>query len=122
MAALLFEYAATLGMVDVPYFDPADVPADFRYIWGADNLQSFRITPLGAYIFGLTTTCQPVMQASDVAISVLPSLQIKMLHGTLSAQGKRMFELWAESAQTDSWLLDREKTVTAIEKATTSRY
>ncbi len=77
--------------------------------------------PIGAYILGLTTTCQPVMQASDVAISVLPSLQIKMLHGTLSAQDKRMFELWAESAQTDSWLLDREKTVTAIEKATTSR-
>lgn len=125
MAAVLFEYAATLGIVDVSYFDPAEGHDDFRGMWGADELRflsrydglnSFRITALGAYILGLDTTYQPVVQPSNVAISVMPSLQVTRVRGTLSAQDALLLELWAEPMQVDSWHLDRQKAVAAIEK------
>jgi hypothetical protein len=57
ISAVLLEYAATLGMIDVAYFDPADGSDDFRELWGADamrflsrydGLNSFRLTALGA--------------------------------------------------------------------------
>jgi len=35
---VLFEYAATLGLVDVAYTDPRGARADFRILWGADQL------------------------------------------------------------------------------------
>lgn len=125
IAAVLFEYAATLGIVDVAYFDPAEGHDDFRDMWGADELRflsrydglsSFRITALGAYILGLEATYQPVAQPSNVAISVMPSLQVKLVRGTLSAEDSLMLELWAVPIQTDIWHLDRPKAVAAIEK------
>lgn len=125
IAAVLFEYAATLGIVDVSYYDPAEGHDDFRDMWGADELRflsrydglnSFRITALGAYILGLDTTYQPVVQPSNVAMSVMPSLQVTRVRGTLSAQDALLLELWAEPIQADTWRLDRRKAVAAIEK------
>lgn len=125
IAAVLFEYAATLGIVDVAYVDPAQGHDDFREMWGADELRflsrydglkSFRITALGAYILGRDATYQPVAQPSNVAISVMPSLQVKRVRGILSAQDALLLELWAEPIQADIWCLDRQKAVAAIEK------
>ena len=59
---LLFEYAATLGLIDVAYVAPAGVRRDFRSLWGTDDLDFlsrydgllyFRLNPLGAYCLGL---------------------------------------------------------------------
>lgn len=125
IAAVLFEYAAPLGMVDVAYCDPSDSPADFRSMWGADDLrflsrydglQSFRITALGAYLLGLQASYQPVAQPSNVVIAVLPSLRVKRVSGALSAQDALLLELWAEPIQADIWQLDRQKAVAAVEK------
>jgi len=70
ISALLFEYAATLGMIDVAYFDPKDSERDenFRSLWGTDELSYlspydglslFRLTALGAYVLGRTDSYQP---------------------------------------------------------------
>jgi hypothetical protein len=37
---LLFEYAATLGLIDVGYVDPLGARDDYRSLWGADNYPS----------------------------------------------------------------------------------
>ena len=34
---VLFEYAATLGLIDVGYVDPRGARDDYRSLWGADN-------------------------------------------------------------------------------------
>ncbi|MGO1317170.1 MAG: hypothetical protein ACTMIR_09065 [Cellulomonadaceae bacterium] len=61
--AVLFEYAGTLGLIDLDYVDPHGARDDFRENWGADELealsrydglQAIRLTPLGAYAVGLT--------------------------------------------------------------------
>lgn len=38
VSAVLFEYAAALGMVDVAYVHPVGARNDFRDMWGADEL------------------------------------------------------------------------------------
>jgi hypothetical protein len=56
---VLFEYAATLGMIDVAYADPAGVRDDYRGLWGADRhpwlsrydgLLAIRVSELGAAV------------------------------------------------------------------------
>lgn len=37
--AVLFEYAATLGLIDVSYVDPVGARGDFRDQWGGDDLE-----------------------------------------------------------------------------------
>jgi hypothetical protein len=55
----LFEYAATLGLIDVRYRDPAGARDDYRALWGAgelpwlsryDGLHAVRVNTLGAAI------------------------------------------------------------------------
>lgn len=54
---VLFEYAATMGLIDVRYTDPRGARPDYRFLWGADQLpylsrydglQAIRVNPLGA--------------------------------------------------------------------------
>jgi hypothetical protein len=125
LSAVLMEYAATLGMIDLSYRDPGESAGDFREMWGADELRflsrydgldSFRITDLGAYVLGLVDVYQPVAPTSDVALSVLPSLHVKLVHGSLSAEAALMLELWTDPLEADTWELSRTRAVEAIEK------
>lgn len=61
----LFEYCATLGLLDVAYIDPVRTRDDFRDCWGTDDLDFLshcdgliyvRINALGAYVLGHTDT------------------------------------------------------------------
>lgn len=56
---VLFEYAATLGLLDVAYRDPEGARDDFRHLWGAedygylsryDGLTAVRVNALGAAV------------------------------------------------------------------------
>jgi hypothetical protein len=56
---VLFEYAATLGLIDVAYADPRGARDDYRALWGADQLSclsrydglsALRVNELGAAV------------------------------------------------------------------------
>jgi hypothetical protein len=56
---VLFEYAATLGLIDVAYTDPRGARNDYRALWGADQLSclsrydglsAIRVNELGAAV------------------------------------------------------------------------
>jgi hypothetical protein len=56
---VLFEYAATLGLIDVAYTDPRGARNDYRALWGADQLSclsrydglaAVRVNELGAAV------------------------------------------------------------------------
>ena len=56
--AVLFEYAGTLGLIDLDYVHPKGARDDFRGNWGGDfldalsrydGLRAIRLNPLGAY-------------------------------------------------------------------------
>jgi hypothetical protein len=54
---VLFEYAATIGLIDIRYTDPRGARPDYRFLWGADllpylsrydGLHAIRVNDLGA--------------------------------------------------------------------------
>ena len=64
----LFEYLATIGLIDIAYTVPYLVRNDYGDLWGTDDLAHlsrydgllyFRINPLGAYCLGLAQQYQP---------------------------------------------------------------
>lgn len=125
ISVVLFEYAATLGIIDLAYIDPVGACDDCRGMWGTDELSflsrydgisDFRLTPLGAYVLGLDDTYRPVAIHSNVALSVLPSLQVNVINGVLGTEETLLLENWAVPVQSGSWRLDREKALSAIEK------
>lgn len=79
--AYLFEYLATLGMIDVAYSAPHGVRSDYHANWGADEfaylsrydgLGWFRLNVLGAFALGVvdeyrleTPTMPPLLRATD---------------------------------------------------------
>lgn len=120
----LFEYAATLGVVDVAYVPPAGARQDFRDLWGADDLEFFsrydgllyfRLTSLGAYCLGLTDRYVPTHAATRATISVLPSLKIKVTGQTLLPEEMLLLETYAEKESESVWYLDRARTMAALE-------
>ena len=121
---LLFEYAATLGMIDVAYVNPAGVRRDYREMWGTDDLEflsrydgliAFRLNALGAYGLGLAQTYEPDQIEARAQLTVLPSLQINVRAGALSPDEALLLETYAEKETDTLWRLDRDKAIAAVE-------
>lgn len=121
----LFEYAATLGVIDVAYVDPVGSRSDFGAMWGTDDLDYlsrydglmyFRLTPLGAYCLDLSPTYTPPAAApSELRFSVLPSLQLRIDAGQASQHELLVLDTWAVPADDRHWQLDRQKALIAVE-------
>jgi hypothetical protein len=125
LLCFLFEYVAALGIIDVAYIEPNGARNDFRNLWGADDLEFlsrydglvyFRLTPLGAYCFGLADNHTVAPLQPHVAFSVLPSLHVQVARGRMSVEEMLLLETWAEKETEESWRLDRQKALRAIEK------
>ena len=121
---LLFEYASTLGLVDVAYIAPAGVRRDFRSLWDADDLDflsrydgllSFRLNPLGAYGLGLVEAYKPRAVPARASLTVLPSLQINLSKEALAPDEALLLGTYAEQESDTVWRLDREKALAAVE-------
>lgn len=86
--AVVFEYAATLGMVELAYTAPEDSPHEFGsiyyldepYLSRYDGLLALRLTNLGAYALGLADEYKPSAEeeAKDrpPVMRVLPNLEV----------------------------------------------
>ncbi len=120
----LFEYAATLGMIDVAHVPPEVARQDFRELWGADDLDFFsrydgllyfRLTPLGAYCMGLADKYVPTQVTARATISVLPSLRINVTGEALLPEEMLLLETYAEKESASVWHLDRARTMAALE-------
>lgn len=125
LLCLLFEYCATLGMIDVAYLSPDGARDDYRHQWGTDEmkflsrydgLMYFRLTPLGAYCLGVSASYTPVARPATCRLAVQPSLQVTVIGGELSADDVLILDNWAIQETDLSWRLNREKTIAAIER------
>ena len=125
LLCVLFEYAATLGIIDVAYIEPTEARNDFGDLWGTDDLEFlsrydgliyFRVTPLGAWCLGSVEDYTPAPIQPSVRLSVLPSLQVNVVGGNLSTEESLTLDTWAVESTDKSWRLDRQKAVGAIEK------
>ncbi len=123
LLCLLFEYAATLGMVDVAYTHPSGARQDFTGNWGADEmeylsrydgLRYFRLNPLGAYCLGIAQEYEPSTPQPSVSLTVFPDLRVRA-DGPLPADEHLLLETYAKSEADGIWRLDHDKTLSAIE-------
>ena len=111
--AVLFEYAGTLGLIDLDYVHPAGARDDFRDNWGGedldalsryDGLVAIRLNALGAYVLGLTDTYEPPAAVTpDVRpLKVLPNLDV-VATDRLSAADRLTLSAFAEQTADQVW-------------------
>jgi hypothetical protein len=121
---VLFEYAATLGVIDVAYVPPAGARDDFRGLWGADDLEylsrydglsHIRLTPLGCYCLGIAGEYDPPRIEHRPVFSVLPTLQVVATDDSLGAADRIMLERYAARVSDRVWELSVEGLLTALE-------
>lgn len=121
---LLFEYAATLGLVDVAYVPPNGARPDYRELWGTDDLDFlsrydglllFRLNPLGAYCLGTTETYAPPPQEERLTLAVGPAREVAALHPPLPPADALTLEVFAEPSGEAAWQLDPAKILAATE-------
>ncbi len=123
---VVFEYAATLGLVDVAYSDPAGARDDFRENWGTDDLdylsrydglEAVRLNSLGAYALGRTDT----YQAAEVAqrtLKVLPKRDI-VATGEISFADRLVLDAYADRTSDRVWSLTSATLLTALDTGRT---
>ena len=130
LLVLLFEYAATLGLIDIAYVPPAGARNDFRDQWGTDDmkwlsrydgLRAFRINPLGAYVLGLTNDFQPSRPASSLVLALSPDLGLGVISGKPTPAERMSLETWAQPEGAMAWRLDAERALQAVERGRSMR-
>ncbi|MEE3715402.1 hypothetical protein V2H45_01430 [Tumidithrix elongata RA019] len=124
MRCLLFEYAATLGIIDVAYIDPGQAEQGFSSFFGAedftflsryDGLMYFRLNSLGAYCLDLQKEYVPSAIPSRPVLQVLPNLEIVASGEGLTSVDTLVLDLYTEKVSDVVWRLDRQKLFTAQE-------
>jgi hypothetical protein len=124
LLAFLFEYAATLGLIDVVYVLPNNAPGDFNKLWGVDDLQflsrydgllQFRINNLGAWCLGLTANYVPTAPQVRAVLQVLPNGDI-VASAAATPGDLLMLGQFAERTSDFVWRLAPLKLLEAVEQ------
>ncbi|MCY3876797.1 MAG: hypothetical protein OXF88_21205, partial [Rhodobacteraceae bacterium] len=85
LLCFLFEYVATLGMIDVAFVHPSGARKELWELSGQfegtflsryDGLKYFRLTVLGTYCLGLADTYEPETPQKSTHMSVFPDRRI----------------------------------------------
>ncbi len=124
--AVLFEYAGTLGLIDLDYVHPDGARDDFRDNWGGDcldalsrydGLQAIRLTPLGAYGLGLADAYQPASSDATVAqsLKVLPNLDIVATGDRPTAADRLTLSAYARQTADRVWTVSATSLLTALD-------
>jgi hypothetical protein len=126
--AFLFEYAATLGLVDVAYISPAGARNDFYDHWGSDDISCLsrydgllyvRLNALGAWCLGRAERYEPEAVAVQRVLRVLPNLDIVAGGEPLSPADVLLLDRFAERQGEAVWHLTADRVLTAVEEGLT---
>ena len=121
---LLFEYAATLGIIDVAYENPDGALNDFQDQWGGDDLnflsrydglRHIRITELGAFCLGISQHYDPEQSMPRAPLELTSELEI-ISKTPISREEMLELTAFANTSDDVSWVLDEGKTISAVEQ------
>lgn len=122
--AVLFEYAATLGLIDVAYDEPVGARDDYHENWGADSfdalsrydgLRAIRLNDLGAYVLGVRKSYTPPQpEAPERTLKVLPNLDVVAV-GSPSPAELLVLESYARRTGDHVWTVSRESLLAAVD-------
>jgi hypothetical protein len=122
--AFLFEYAATMGLIDVAYAPPEGARPDYFDLWGADDLEflsrydglaCIRVNPLGAYCLGLTKAFESAPLERKSTLRVLPTLEVAAVSGPLPPADLLFLERFANRQSDVVWRLERGRILAAAQ-------
>jgi hypothetical protein len=121
MACFLFEYAATLGLIDISFLHPEDGYINFdsnhsysdEPISRYDGLTYFRLTPLGAYILGRSDRYTPAALPQKQTLRILPNLEVVAIE-QLSRADRLNLDSYLQTVSDSVWKLDASKLLDAI--------
>ena len=123
LLCVLFEYAATLGIIDVAYTHPDSARDDYHDQYGTENLsflsrydglEYIRLTPLGAYCLGLSESYETQQPPDRTPLRIYPDLRV-CCEQPLTADEQLTLENWAHDEADCVWRLDLGKSLAAIE-------
>jgi hypothetical protein len=112
--AYLFEYLATLGMIDVAYTLPYGARPDYTGNWGTDEfeflsrydgLQYIRLNALGAFCLGLSPSYQPVLEQKRPLFAAGTDLDLVLLREPEAAERLLLNQI-AKPLASDRWGLE----------------
>jgi hypothetical protein len=112
--AYLFEYLATLGMIDVAYSLPYEARLDYTDHWGADELRFLsrydglrylRLNPLGAYCLDLAEAYEPRLPEQPPLFEAADDLTLTLIRRAEPAEQLLLEQIAAEQSA-DRWGLD----------------
>jgi hypothetical protein len=121
--AVLFEYAATLGIVDVEYVHPSGARDDFHDTWGGedmdalsryDGLRAIRLTSLGCYALGLASTPPSPLAVDGTALKLLPNLDV-VATGTVAQGDELLLSAYAERTSDRVWAVSVTSLLAALD-------
>jgi hypothetical protein len=127
LLCLLFEYAATLGLVDVAFIPPAGARHDYGRLWGTDDLpffsrydglMFFRITALGTFCLGISDEYERAPVEARPILRVLPDLGIETI-GAVEQGDRLALDAYAVPVSDREWRLDASKLLAATEEGRT---
>jgi hypothetical protein len=125
LLCLLFEYAATLGLLDVAFVPPAGARDDYGHLWGAHDLPYFsrydglmfvRITQIGARALGIETADEPAPPEVQPVLRVLPDLEIVASGGELRHADRLALDTFAVPVSDLVWSLDGARLLVVVEQ------
>ena len=120
---VLFEYAATLGLLDVAYVPPHGARPDYFGQWGTDHLEylsrydgltHIRLTALGEYALGVADAYEPPKEEPHRAFVIQSNLDVVATDAMFSDQ--LTLERYAQRTGDRTWKLDRDMLLTAVEQ------
>ncbi len=103
LLGFLFEYAATLGIIDVAYVHPSNVLSDCHrlWAWGADHMPDYlsrydglmyiRLNSLGAFTLGMADAYEAGPTQDRAVFTVLPNHDIVVTHKAALTPADRLF-------------------------------
>ncbi|MFC5828199.1 helicase-associated domain-containing protein [Nonomuraea insulae] len=122
--AVAFEYAATLGLLDVAYVEPEGAREDYHGNWGSDDLErlsrydglrAIRLNGLGSYALELSDTYDAPETTTDRTLKVLPNFDV-VVTGTLPPVDRLTLDAYAEQTSDRVWTLSARSLREALGK------
>jgi len=123
LLAVLLEYAATLGLVDVELAPPQGARDDFRvnaggeelpYLSRYDGLRALRLTALGAFAAGLAPAYEPA-STDSAHFTVDDNLMVVAAAGVPSPSDKLLLAAFAEETGPGRWQVSRISLLDAVD-------
>ena len=120
---LLFEYAATLGMLDIAFTDPRGARPDYVHLWGSDDLEFLsrydgleyiRLNSLGAYCLGQAERYEPTVPPPRTTLTLFTDLRVQSA-APLAPDERALLETYACPESDGVWRLDLSRALTATE-------